>query len=333
MPVHLKPIEQQVIVLVGASSGIGLATARIAAERGARVVLAARDEESLARAVDQIEAAGGSAMYVAADVADEAAVRHIADAALDAYGRIDTWVNIAGVSIYGKIWEVPEEDARRLFETNYWGVVHGSLVALEALREHGGALINIGSVLSERAIPLQGHYSASKHAVKGFTESLRMEVEKEGVPISVSLVKPGSIATPFPEHAQNYMDAEPSVPPPVYAPDAVAEAILECAQRRVRDVVVGAGGRMITAMSSVPRLGDYYMETIVWEQQQAGPRNGHNGASALYEPSPSNGRERGDLDRHVMETSLYTRAVLNPWKSLAIAATAGAGLLLARRLG
>jgi NAD(P)-dependent dehydrogenase (short-subunit alcohol dehydrogenase family) len=175
-----KKLSEQVLVITGASSGIGLATAREAARRGARVVLVSRDEADLRTATDAIRAAGGRAMYVAADVADFDEMVRVAERAVDAFGGIDTWVNNAGVTIYGRIADVPLADARRLFETNYWGLVHGSLVAVPHLKRAGGVLINVGSVLSDTTMPLQGHYSASKHAVKGFTDALRIELDEEG---------------------------------------------------------------------------------------------------------------------------------------------------------
>ena len=332
MKVTLKKIEEQVIVITGASSGIGLATAKRAAAQGARVVLAARDEASLQRAVDEIQREGGEAIYVVADVADREAVQQIAARALETFGGFDTWINNAGVAIFGRIEEVALEDARRLFDVDYWGVVHGSLTAVEQLKARGGALINVGSVVSDRAIPLQGHYSAAKHAVKGFTEALRMELEEEEAPISVTLVKPSSIATPYPQHARNYMNEEPTLPPPVYAPEVVARAILACAQRPVRDVTVGAGGWSLARTGNLaPRLMDWYMETGVVDQQKK-DRAETNGHSNLYAPVPGSGRERGDYDRHIMESSLYTRAVMNPAKTLLAALATGIALAVATRL-
>src|SRR5262245_28252615 len=232
MQVRLKPIKEQVIVITGASSGIGLVTARLAARRCARVVLTARNHEALKQLADEIkgnESNGGMATFIAADVADESAMRQVAEEAISRFGRIDTWVNGAGVSVYGRLMDVSLEDQRRLFDTNFWGVVIGSRIAVPHLR-NGGALINIGSILSDRAIPLQGIYCASKHAVKAYTDSLRMELEHEGLPIAVTLIKPYSIDTPYAEHAKNYLATEPSSPPPVYAPEVVAEAILHCAE-------------------------------------------------------------------------------------------------------
>jgi NADP-dependent 3-hydroxy acid dehydrogenase YdfG len=160
MGLKLKNLEQQVIVITGATSGIGLTTARMAAKRGAKLVLAARNEEALQKLTDEINSSGGEAFYVVADVGDEADVKTIAAEAVNKYDNFDTWVNNAGVSIYGKLEDVPMEDFRQLFETNFWGVVYGSLTATPHLKLTGGAIINVGSTLSDRAIPLQGMYCA-----------------------------------------------------------------------------------------------------------------------------------------------------------------------------
>ena len=198
MSVKLRKLGEQVVVITGATSGIGLCTAREAARRGARVVIASRNEEELTRLAAEIEGAGGFALAVPTDVTDPRAMIRLRDAAMDKFGRIDTWVNNAGLSIYGKLHEVDLVEARRLFDVNFWGVVHGCHAAVGALRERGGAIINIGSVLSDRVIPIQGMCSASKHAVKGYTDALRMEVEMENLGISVTLIKPSAIDTPRP---------------------------------------------------------------------------------------------------------------------------------------
>ncbi|WP_263770403.1 SDR family NAD(P)-dependent oxidoreductase [Propionivibrio soli] len=170
MKTRLKPIAEQVVVITGASSGIGLTTARHAAALGARLVLVSRNAEALGALVQELRRNGHFATRVVADVARIDDVREIAEVARGAFGGIDTWVNNAGISVYGKLESIPLEDQRRLFDTNFWGVVHGSLVAASELRRRGGALINVGSEVSDVALPLQGMYSASKHAVKGFTE-------------------------------------------------------------------------------------------------------------------------------------------------------------------
>src|SRR4051812_14263999 len=157
-----KKLKDQVVVITGASSGIGLATARMAARRGARVVMAARNEEDLKNAAEEVRVNGGRVLAVPTDVSDEAAVSRLGEAALLEFGTIDTWVNNAGLSIYGKLTEVPLADKRRLFDINFWGVVHGSRTAVRMMKHRGGVLINIGSEVSDVAIPLQGMYSASK---------------------------------------------------------------------------------------------------------------------------------------------------------------------------
>ena len=182
----LKKLADQVVVITGATSGIGLVTARMAAKRGAKLVLVARTESALCSLAEELRESGAEAIYVKADVGVENDVKAVRDAASTEFGGFDTWVNNAAVSIYGKVTDVPIEDHRRLFETNYWGVVYGSLIAAEHLATKGGAIVNVGSALSDRAIPIQGTYCASKHAIKGFTDALRMELEHDKSPISVT---------------------------------------------------------------------------------------------------------------------------------------------------
>jgi len=306
-----KKLKDQVIVITGASSGIGLATARMAAKEGARVVMAARNEQDLNSAAEEIRANGGSVLAVPTDVSDEAAVSRLGEAALLEFGTIDTWVNNAGLSIYGKLTDVPLADKRKLFDINFWGVVHGCRTAIRLMQHRGGVLINIGSEVSDVAMPLQGMYSASKHAVKGYTDALRMELEHDSIPIAVTLVKPSAINTPFPEHARNYLDeGVPSLPPPVYAPEAVAEAILSCAERPVRDVFVGASARVQSAMGRVaPRLTDAWMERSMFKQQKAFDRSQPREGS--LERPQRDGRAYGPHRGHVMKSSAYTKAALS----------------------
>jgi short-subunit dehydrogenase len=271
---QLKKLQDQVVVITGATSGIGLVTARKAAAKGARLVLASRSPEALSALGTELKANGTEATIAIADVGNFEDVQNIARVANQKFGGFDTWVNNAGVSIYGNLTDTTLEDHRRLFETNYWGVVHGSLVAAEHLKMRGGAIINVGSVLSDRAIPIQGAYCASKHAVKGFTDAFRMELEAGGFPIVVALVKPSTIDTPYKEHARNYLPVEPNNPPPVYAPDVVADAILHCAQRPSRDVFIGGGGKALSVMGQqAPGLTDSLMERTFINLQQTDKPN------------------------------------------------------------
>jgi len=308
----LRPLDTQVIVITGATSGIGLVSARKAAAKRARLVLSSRNEGALRFLVDEINVAGGEAIYAVADVANEEDVQRIAATARQRFGGFDTWVNNAGVSIYGHLTDVSLADHRRLFETNYWGVVHGSLVAVEHLKLRGGALINVGSALSDRAIPLQGAYCASKHAVKGFTDALRMELERQKIPISVTLIKPAAIDTPYKDHAKNYLPVKPQNPPPVFAPEVVAEAILHCAETPERDVFVGGGGKGISlAGQYAPEIMDKVMELTMFDMQSTHKPAISHPDNALYEPSGPYS-ERGGYEGHVSESSLYTKASLHP---------------------
>ena len=308
----LENIEDQVIVITGATSGIGLTTARLAAEKGAKLMLIARNQDALRQLTDEINSKGGKATYFAADVAEEGSLRKAAEMTIQNFGRIDTWVNNAGGSIYGRILDVPVEDLRRLFETNVWGVVYGSRIAAEHMRQNGGALINLGSEVSDAPVPLQGMYSSSKHAVKGFTDALRMELEADGIPISVSLIKPTATHTPFVENAKNYLPYEPQLPSPVYAPDLVAEAILYCAENPVRDFYVGEMAKLHSSMATfAPRISEKLMELTIDSSQNSGEPARSDRPDGLYEPN-SHLKERGDGDRFVLEDSVYQRAKVHP---------------------
>jgi short-subunit dehydrogenase len=326
--IKLKKLRDQVIVITGASSGIGLTTARYAAKRGARVVLAARSGESLERLEDEIRDSGGRGVAVEADVSSEEDVRRIAETAKQHFGGFDTWVNNAGVSIFGKILEVPVEEEREVFDVNFWGVVYGSKIAAEHLRSTGGAIINIGSVASDRAVPLQGAYSASKHAVKAYTDTLRSELEHDGAPVSVTLIKPTAIDTPFFRHAETHMDGQPTEPSPMYAPKLVAEAILRAAETPMRDILVGDTAPLDSAIGRwAPKAGDKFVQAKMFEGQKSDRRRLPGENKALRRPSGEL-RERGDYPEvQVEETSVYTKAAMHP--VLTGVAALGAGLAMA----
>ncbi|KAB1073474.1 SDR family oxidoreductase [Methylobacterium planeticum] len=324
-----KPLREQVIVVTGASSGIGLVTARMAADRGARVVLAARSEAVLARVAEEL---GDRAVHVVADVGRLEDVQAIADKAVATFGGFDTWVNVAGLTVYGPLREIAYEDHERLIQTNLWGTVNGSLVAVEHLRKRGGALINVGSIASDLAFPFQGLYATSKHAVKGFTDTLRMELIAERTPVSVTLVKPASIDTPLPQRARNYMDREPTLPPPIYPPQEVANAILHAAEHPQRDIIVGGGGKLfVVGKEFAPGAYDELAPAVIALQKRSeSPRNPQG---ALHTPRDA-GNERGDPPIYVMRTSAYTRATLHPLATasvLAVGLAATAAVILGTR--
>jgi short-subunit dehydrogenase len=328
MKTRLKKLSDQVIVITGATSGIGLTTARRAARHGARLVLAARNEDALKQLTFELAKKGCEATYAVADVGIEEDVRRIAQAAVERFGGFDTWVNNAGISIFGRNEDVSLDDQRRLFQTNFWGVVYGSLIAVEHLkRRGGGAIINLGSEVSDRAVPLQGMYSASKHAVKGFTDSLRVELEAEGVPIAVTLIKPAAMDTMFVEHAKNYLEVEPKLPPPIYAPEVAADAILYAAENFKRDIFAGGAAKLVSSGAQLaPRILDGYMKRFMFKQQKSDMPAHDRSQHSLYGPR-SDLQERQGYPGHVFESSLYTNAVIHPKTALALLLGAGLALI------
>jgi hypothetical protein len=220
---------------------------------------------------------------------------------------------------------------RRQFDVIYWGQLYGSRTAVPHLGKQGGALINVASALADRAIPLQGNYCAAKHALKAFTDALRMELQKDGMPISVTLVKPGSIDTPLFDKAKSYLGVEPQPVPPVYAPEVVARAIIHCAQHPTRDIITGGMGKMLSIANEFPRLADRYMEKTTFDSQMAGKRVGDRPTN-LYHPVADDGGERGQNWRgRTKGTSLYTTAALHP-RIPAVAAAVGVGIVVAALL-
>ena len=325
----LKPLHEQVIVITGATSGIGLATARKAVDAGAAVVITARNEAALEELASELRSRGGRIAVVAVDIGAPGAAEQIAFAAESAFGDFDTWVNNAGVSIYGKLEQTPIEDQRRLFDTNYWGVVRGSLAAVKRLRGGGGgAVINVGSVLSDQAIPIQGAYSASKHAVKGFTNALRMELMRDAPGVSVTLIKPSAIDTPYKLHARNYLPGPATNPPPYYSADLVAEAILHAAQHPIREITVGGGGRILALFGQhLPRLAEpLFAWTIPGLSRDLAKNHPDGDSDALFEP----GRALSERARFPMvrRHSLYTRSQMHPDTTAVLIGVIAIGLFL-----
>lgn len=333
MKLKLKKLAEQTIVITGATSGIGLVTTRMAAQKGARLVLTARNEEALKELTSELSQKGAKATYVVADVAKEEDVERIAATAKETFGGFDTWVNNAAVSIYGHSAEVPIEDLRQLFEINFWGTVYGTRIAIAHYKERGevGSIINMGSVAGNRVFPIQSMYSTSKYAVRGFTDGVRMELEKEQAPVVLSQIHPARIDTPYNEHATSYIDRHPAHNGMVYPPESVAEAILHVAEHPKRDVYVGSQSKFFSLLGNIaPRFVDKFMEIDTYKtnfdskRQAKAPDKGnlYHGKEDLAERGTNKGWHRPKsmmvkAKKHsTVTTAAAIGAVFGLWKIL-----------------
>ncbi len=294
--IALKPVAEQVMVVMGASSGIGREVALRAARAGARVVVAARDEEALASLVDEIEQAGGRASFTVADVADFEQVRSVAAHASAHYGGLDTWAHCSAVALYSRFEDTTPEEFRRVVEVNLLGQVHGAMAALPWLRERGqGALVHVSSIEARRAFPYHSAYSAAKHGIDGFLEALRIELHQEGVPISVTNVMPGSTNTPLFEKARTKLGVKPMPIPPIYQPGTVANLILHAAEHPARDLVAGgAGGALLFTQRVSPRILDAALLRFGFRTQRT--QEPANDDDNLYRPVRGDHRSEGPFN-------------------------------------
>jgi short-subunit dehydrogenase len=326
---RLRPLHEQVVVITGASSGIGRETALQFAEHGAAVVPIARNDDALATLKQEIERLGGRAHPISADVSDWKQVSEAADEAADRFGRIDTWVNNAAVSLYAAVEQAGVEEMRRVVDVILMGQIHGMKAALPHLKREGrGAIINVASALAKRSVPLQAAYCAAKHGVKGFSESLRLELEHEKSDISVTLILPSSVNTPLFEHARSKIGTAPRPIPPVYEPRAVAETILFAAEHPRREITVGGAGEMLELLERLnPKLADAYMlnRQRAFKQQKTGEPD--DARDNLFEPMEGTGRATGQFGRKSKSISGYTRMLgQHPRRKRLVAAAVAGGL-------
>lgn len=295
---QLKPISQQVVAVVGASSGIGRETALQFARQGAKVVVSARNELGLKTLVDEIEQAGGEARAIPADVAHFEQVQAIADYTVEQFGRLDTWVHNAANGILATFEEISLEEFKRVIDVTLMGQVYGAKAALPYLKREGrGALIHVSSMEGRRSMPLQSPYSTAKHGLEGFLESLRVELKHEGIPISVTSIKPAVINTPYYNHVLTKLGVKPTGIPPYYQPSLVAEAILYVAQHPTRDFIVGDVGRILDLLQRLsPELMDGILARVGFAGQRTEELKSEEGPNNLYAPMEGYNQAKGDFD-------------------------------------
>ena len=311
---QLKPVGEQVVVLMGASSGIGRESALRFARKGAKVVASARGEEGLDSLVQEIRDTGGEAIAVPADTSEFDQVKAVADRAVEVYGRLDTWVHLAAVGLFATFEETTPEEFRRVIDVNLMGQVYGAMAALPQIkREGGGALIHVSSMGAKRSIPLQSAYCASKHGIDGFLESLRVELRREKLPISVTQVMPATINTPFFDKARTKLGVKPVAPPPIYQPGIVSEAILHAAEIPARDLVVGGAAKaVILSQALSPRLLDILLRVRGFEVHYTGEPKPEDAPDNLFEPIDGYNTVEGSFRDRAHPRSLYNWLELHP---------------------
>src|SRR5215212_1341889 len=228
-----RPLSEQVVVIGGGSYGLGRAIAVAAARRGAKTVVGARTPEALEGTLVAIEAAGTEGLVVETDVADRAQVEQLVAAAVDRFGRIDTYIANGMVTVYAEAHRLQDDELRRVFDVNFFGGVYGYWASLPHLRAARGTFIQIASALSYRGIPLQAAYCSSKAALRTFFESARVELEKQNAGVDVSVILPGAINTPQFDRARQRIGLQPQPVPPIYQPEPFADAVLRCCEKPV----------------------------------------------------------------------------------------------------
>ncbi len=305
MKLKLKPLDEQVVVVFGASSGIGRETAKLFAARGATVVVSARTDEGLQSLVAEIARAGGRAQALPADATIFAEVQSVAERTARQFGRLDTWAHVAGVALYGLFDDLTPDEFKRVIETDLIGVAYGAMAALPHLKRDGGAFIGVSSVLAARSVPLLSAYCAAKHGVAGLLESLRMEMRYEHVPVSVTNIMPSSINTTFFNKAKTKMGVKPMGMPPIYEPHLVAEAICYAAEHPVRDLIVGDAGKQIVALQRLsPRLMDRLMVPAAVKAQQTDEPKSADAPNNLFTPITGYERVEGDFGNQSLPFSI-----------------------------
>jgi NAD(P)-dependent dehydrogenase (short-subunit alcohol dehydrogenase family) len=325
--------RRRVVVVTGASAGVGRATSRAFAREGAAIGLIARGEERLHEAAREVEELGGRALVLPLDVANAAAVDAAAETIEHTLGAIDVWVNNAMASVFAPVDQVTPDEFRRVTEVTYLGTVHGTLAALRRMqpRDHG-VIVQVGSALAYQSIPLQAAYCAAKHAVKGFTESLRMELRHNGCAVRVTIVQLPAVNTPQFGWARSKLGRRPQPVPPIFQPEVAARAILWSAAHAPRELVVGSSSQLaILGQRLAPGFMERYLSTNAWDAQQTGVPD-LAGRDNLWRPGAGTAGAHGDFNDRARASSPHLWLATHPAVARlgALAGALAVGTLAAR---
>jgi len=292
-------MKPEVVVITGASAGVGRATVQAFARQGAHLGLLARGQDGLEGARREVETLGGKALVLPTDVADAEQVEKAASTVEDAFGPIDIWVNDAMVSVFSPVKEMTAEDYRRVTEVSYLGFVHGTLSALRRmLPRDRGIIIQVGSALAYRGIPLQSAYCGAKHAIQGFTESLRCELLHDKSNVKISMVQMPALNTPQFGWVKSRLPRHPQPVPPIYQPEVAANAIVWAAHHYRREWYVGGSTAIVINGNKIaPGLGDWYLGKNGYDGQQCDGPADPNRPNNLYEPLPGDRGAHGTFDK------------------------------------
>jgi NAD(P)-dependent dehydrogenase (short-subunit alcohol dehydrogenase family) len=328
----------QTVVITGASAGIGRATAKLFGQQCANVALLARGAAGLDGAARDVEAGGGKALAISTDVSDYSAVEAAADETEAAFGPIDVWVNVAFTSVFAPFHEITAEEFKRVTEVSYLGYVHGTMVALAKMRPHDrGTIVQVGSALSQRAIPLQSAYCGAKHAVNGFTESVRCELLHEGSHVRITVVQMPAVNTPQFSWVLSRLPRHPQPVPPIYQPEVAARGVLYAAKHPERKQYWVGESTVATLVAQkfiAPLLDRYLGRTGYQSQQTDQPVNGHRPQNLWHpiddEPGSDHGA-RGDFNAKSHAHSPQLWFSHHPVKGATGAVSLGLGAFLAAR--
>jgi NAD(P)-dependent dehydrogenase (short-subunit alcohol dehydrogenase family) len=294
-----KPLSEQVLVVAGGSYGLGRAITEAAKSRGATVVIGARTREALEDA--------GADLALETDVSDRSQVERLVGAAIERFGRIDTYVANAMVTVYAEAHRLEDDELRRVFDVNFFGGVYGYWAALPHLRSSRGTFVQIASALSYRGIPLQAAYCSTKAALRTFFESARVELEKERSGVDISVILPGAINTPQFDRARQKIGLQPQPVPPIYQPEPFAEAVLRCCERPVRELPVGWGAqKLLWGQKLSPRAGDLVLLRNGWRGQHTEELKPTDSPDNLFEPMNGNPGAHGRFDDQARGSTAWT---------------------------